>query len=78
MRPVEMEALCDHLARSYGATIVGQGGSERDRLFNFRSRALLAFVITPTPLSPWTAKIMSRHWIWLLKRPGRTCASWSR
>lgn len=43
MRPVEMEALCEHLARSYGATIVGFGGNENARLFNFRSRALLAF-----------------------------------
>ena len=43
VRPVEMEALCDRLAGSYGATIFGQGGGERDRLFNFRSRALLAF-----------------------------------
>ena len=43
MRPVEMDALCNHLARTYGATVVGLGGTERDRLFNFRSRALLAF-----------------------------------
>jgi len=48
MRPVEMEALCEHLARSYQAAIVGRGGSDRDRLFNFRSRALLAFALECT------------------------------
>ena len=43
MRPVEMEVLCEQLERSYGAAITGLGGTDRDRLFNFRSRALLAF-----------------------------------
>jgi hypothetical protein len=40
-----MDALCDRLQRTYGASITGQGGSEQGRLFNFRSRALLAFAL---------------------------------
>ena len=44
-KPVELEVLCDRLDRTYGALIQGTGHSERDRLFNFRSRALLAFAL---------------------------------
>jgi hypothetical protein len=44
-RPVEMDALCNRLEQTYGRRITGQGGGEQARLFNFRSRALLAFAL---------------------------------
>jgi hypothetical protein len=43
MRPVEMDVLCERLLRTYSAHITGLGGNDQARLFNFRSRALLAF-----------------------------------
>lgn len=44
-RPVEMDALCARLEQTYGTRCTGQGGSDQARLFNFRSRALLAFAL---------------------------------
>lgn len=44
-RPVEMDALCARLEQTYRTTCIGQGGTEQARLFNFRSRALLAFAL---------------------------------
>ncbi|MFN9030745.1 MAG: AIPR family protein [Betaproteobacteria bacterium] len=44
-RPVEMDALCARLEQTYGASVTGQGANEQARLFNFRSRALLAFAL---------------------------------
>jgi hypothetical protein len=44
-RPVELEVLCTRLQQAYGAFIAGLGQGERDRLFNFRSRALPAFAL---------------------------------
>lgn len=44
-KPVELEVLYKRLGRTYNAVIAGVGQSERARLFNFRSRALLAFAL---------------------------------
>lgn len=44
-RPVELDVLCTRLQQAYGAAIVGHGPNERERLFNFRSRALPAFAL---------------------------------
>lgn len=44
-RPVEMDALCDHLQRNYVALLQGVGNNDQDRLYNFRSKALLGFAL---------------------------------
>lgn len=44
-RPVEMDALCARLEQTYATRCTGQGGNDQARLFNFRSRALLAFAL---------------------------------
>jgi hypothetical protein len=44
-RPVELDVLCARLQQTYGALVAGAGHNDRDRLLNFRSRALPAFAL---------------------------------